>query len=790
MNPIRSQPALKLLIPFCCGIVAGPHVSINTAWLILLAGLALVLALWNHVRSEPLFFGISATMLIFLIAVLHINLDTHLAAGDIRLHLSPDPVAVEGLVVNSVQRRMERQTFVIRVDSIWQKQHVKPACGLIYIQLYDTSLTIAYGNRLMLKGQLRQPPAERNPGDFNFRQYLASRDIHAVLRVTDVAPLLIATNEGECLEQNIFMPLRRHVQRLLFDNMSESGAALLYGLLIGDRSEMDEEIEQDFRDVGVIHVLAVSGMHVGFIIAALFFFLKKLPVNPWQRTFLLLLAIWFYARLTGLQSPVARASLMAGLFLLAPLLQRRADPVNTICVAALVLLIIQPLQLFTAGFQLSFAACLGMILLYQQYHPSLLAWYDRHDIRNKPMRYVIDLFLVSLSAQIATLPIVIYYFNNLPLIALLANIPIIPFTGVIMGIGFLAVASAVVAPFLGIWLLHCDEILITLLVKLVHLFSLMPWSHFSIPRPSVLMMAVIFSSIGLLVFWRRILLRKRVLVVIILLLNLYVWNKVGQDPLLLRATFFDVGQGDAALFEFPDGRTLLVDGGDRTGRFDYGERVVAPYLRRTGIRRLDNIIITHPHADHLGGIINIISNFSVGRILVPKIVYQDSLTHIIDSLICTYHIAKKQLCRGDTLAGYKHCFISILNPGKEDSLTTCTDLNDRSVVFKMVYGSCSFLMTGDAGLAMEKKWLEFGNLLKSDIVKVAHHGSSTASSVEFCRKASPQYAVFSVAERNRFNHPSPLIVSRWLNSAARITATAEKGAVVFACNGTNIERIR
>lgn len=766
------------------------HTALAGAWSGLAAGLGLALSVWAHLKQRRLFFGISATWAILFLALLRTTLiESRVAVNDLRMFISPGPVAVEGVVSSSVQRKAEQQIFVVRVDSLWQTERVNSASGQTYVQLYDTSLTISFGDRLLLKGLLLLPPGERNPGDFNFRQYLAGRNIHTMLRITDAPPLRLAIHQGDFLEQRIFMPMRRSVQNFLFSNMSESRAAILYGLLIGDRSEMEEEVERDFRDVGVIHVLAVSGMHVGFIIAALFSLLKRLPLKPGQRTLLLLAGIWFYACLTGLQSPVARAALMTCLFLLAPLLQRRADPINTICIAALLLLIVQPLQLFMTGFQLSFAACLGMILLYQQYYPSLQSWYEQRNI-HKLLRKVIDLFLISSSAQIATLPIVLYYFNNLPLVAVLANIPIIPFTGVIMGFGFLAMGVAAIWMELGVYLLHCNELLIMMLVRLVHLFSMAPWSHFTTPRPSGLLLAVIFSSIGLLAFWREIQVRKRFLVVIILLLNLYVWHKVLQDPNELRITFFDVGQGDAALFEFPDGRTLLVDAGDRTERFDYGERVIASYMRRMGLGRLDNVVITHPHADHLGGIISIINKFSVGRVVEPKIVYSDSLTHFVDSLLIVKKMTKKLVCSGDTLSGYGHASVFVLNPGIGDSMTTAADLNDRSVVLKLVYGRCSFLMTGDAGVAMENEWLKKGSLLRAQVVKVAHHGSSTASSWPFCRQTSPDLAVISVASRNRFHHPSPAIVARWQKAAGQVAATAERGAIVLACNGDTIKRIR
>jgi len=791
MHSLRMPPAAKLLIPFCAGIVLGVRFDLPALWVLAASAFGLVLWLWSYRQHHHRLSAAAAALLVLLLAAVRTAIQYHLAApNEISRFVSAEPVAVEGVVSSAVANRSDHRSFVLKVDSAWSRTHHGPAQGRVYVRLYDSTAVFKYGDRLLLTGFLRRPAGERNPGDFDYSRYLAAQGIFATLSVFIEPPLRLSQGQGAWLDQRVFMPLAGFIHQLLYKALPFQQAALLFGLLVGDRSAVAQEVEEDFRNAGVIHVLSVSGMHVGFVVAALFFLLKWLPLRPALRTLLLLAGIWFYAHITGLDSPVARAALMAGLFLLAPLLQRRADPVNIIAVAALILLMLHPLQLFLAGFQLSFAACLGIVLLYQRLRIYTDLWFNRRGVFHRAARYLVEIVAISACAQIATLPIILYYFNSLPLISLAANIPVIPLSGVILIGGFAAVLAEALLPGLGVRVLKPVGALLTLLINMVHGFSVVPFSHLTVPRPSPWGLWLIFAACGLLFYWQEPRVRKWLLAVTILLLNLMVWRQVRADPHALRVTFFDVGQGDAALFEFPDRRTLLVDGGDRTAKIDYGERVIGPYLRRRGIRRITDVVITHPHADHLGGIAYIVKHFSVGRILSSPVVYQDALTKELDSLAVVRGVRRQTLCRGDSLGGFRHSTVLVLNPACCDAAATDDDLNDASIVLKVLFGRTSFLLTGDAGTSVEAQWLGWKELIKSDVVKVAHHGSPSASSESFCRCASPRYAVISVAEYNRFSLPSPEVMARWEAVAGQVVRTADSGAVVFVSNGERMQRIR
>lgn len=785
------SPALKVLLPFIPGILVAAEFFIPTPVLLAAAAALFVLLVWTFTRNHHRLFFLIAFVLVFCLAALRTNLVwRHTTDQDVRFFVAKAPVAVEGVIKSPVIRYQDRRAFELEADSCWVESTPHPARGRILVNHYDTTSTVQYGDRVLIKGVLRRPPGSRNPGDFDYRLYLAGRRIFTLMNVSDSPVYLLAHAEGNVLMQYFVVPLREWCWSVLHRHLSQGSAALIYGLLIGDQSEIKDDVQQSFRDTGVIHVLAVSGMHVGFVVVALIFFFRSIRVTePW-RTVLVILSVFFYATLTGNHSPVFRAAIMAALILAAPLLQRRIDPLNILSLAALVILLNNPLQLFMTGFQLSFMACLGMLLLYQRFRALAASWYEKSWLQHRPARYLLDLFLISLAAQLATLPLLLYYFYNLPIIAVFANLVVIPLTGVVMGLGFLLVALAWLPAWLVGPLAGGIDALVRFWVAWIHFFAQLPGSHWSVPRPSWIVIWIMMFLLGLFVYWQNERAAKRILVICILLVNLYVWQHALQDPWRLRVTFFDVGQGDACLFEFPDGQVLLVDGGDRTGKIDYGERVIVPYLLRNGIYYIENILITHPHADHLGGIPYIMEHIRVGRILTSPFSFEDSLSQQIRSLAQSRQVALSCIKRGDIVNEYPHTCLYVLHPDTGQVVVDAGQSNDLSVVVKLVFGRCSFLLTGDAGCDPESQWLQRwdDSMLASDVIKVAHHGSATASSKEFCDHAAATFAVVSVGRQNRFALPSQEVIERWQEQGATVCRTDEEGAVVFTSNGYDLAR--
>jgi DNA internalization-related competence protein ComEC/Rec2 len=291
---------------------------------------------------------------------------------------------------------------------------------------------------------------------------------------------------------------------------------------------------------------------------------------------------------------------------------------------------------------------------------------------------------------------------------------------------------------------------------------------------------------------------KRLLIFLLIALNIaaYVSVSEGTSPTVGRAriTFIDVGQGDAVFIELPGGKNLLVDGGPKSTEFDAGERIVTPFLKRKGISAIDLLLVSHPDADHLGGIPAVLRDFEVKEVLDNGLVARSDLyseyrreVHRLGRML---HLGRAGKCQtmGDGVRMY------ILSPSsallQSDTSTGEASMNNASVVLKLQHGDVSFLLAGDAAMEAEEEMLNtYGDFLKSTVLKIGHHGSRSSSSEKFLDAVRPEYAVFSVGKHNRFNHPSPDVIQRLSNLGVDMKRTDEEGAVVFESDGSSLSYV-
>jgi len=436
---------------------------------------------------------------------------------------------------------------------------------------------------------------------------------------------------------------------------------------------------------------------------------------------------------------------------------------------------------------------LGIVLIYQRLRSRFLARFlDWREKGNEVKVYLVSLFFVSLAAQLATLPLTAYYFGRIPIVSFVANLFVVPLVAVIVGLGYISViVSFLYWPIAAVYA-NANWLSLTGLVALVTQADRLPFSHAEIARPSTGLILLYYTFLLLFVVWQQARARKRVIILLLILLNFLTWQSIVKSEQGVHITFFDVGNGDAALFEFPDGRTLLVDAGERNEQFDCGERIIAPYLKRKGIRAINTLLITHPHADHIGGAPYLMQHFRIGRIVQSPVRAELALLTAVDSLAAARDIPIRNVLAGDTLAGYPATVIMVLNPNRRfvgQAERDLSRLNDCSVVVKLTYGENDFLLTGDAESESEQAMLAFGDLLRSDLIKVGHHGSSTSSTAQFRENVRPHYAVISVGRYNRHGLPSEQVVRSWRQQGAEILRTDRSGAAVFFADGVKIRKV-
>ena len=566
-------------------------------------------------------------------------------------------------------------------------------------------------------------------------------------------------------------------------------AALLKALILGLKGEIQPETRAHFTDTGVVHILSVSGQHVGFVLIFLLVVSRLLRLTtPWRSVFLMV-SLFYYAGLTGFNPPVLRAVLMAEIFLLGALWQRQVDLYNVLATAALVILLLNPYALFDVGFQLSFAAVFGMAFFYTRLHPLFFrSAFLKGGGWRTICRWLLELILVSIAAQLGTLPMTAIYFERVPLLATIANLVVVPLAQVIVMLGFILIFVTLIWPAAAQLLGLVISMLLTGVTKFVALLAAAPLVKFEVAQYSHFFILVSFILLLCLLttLWHR---RWGWTVIVLLsLANIFYWREFLRSS-DLRVTFLDVGQGDAAVIELPDCRAFLIDAGVWSERFDSGIRTILPYLRRRQISRLEAIFISHSHSDHIGGVRGLLTQIPVKQIftsLPGKEKILPDYRPLCDSLQIPLHY----LQAGDTLSIFSPLRLQILSPLSFLVRDSTIGANSRSLVMRLTYGQHRFLFCGDIEHGTEQLLLPLDSLLSADILKVPHHGSVTSNTTAFLQKVKPAWAIISVGKWNRFNQPAAATLARFADLRISVVRTDKNGAVIFVSNGKNLRRLR
>jgi competence protein ComEC len=649
------------------------------------------------------------------------------------------------------------------------------------------------GMTLGVHGSLRALSPRRNPADFDYAAWLRHRGIHA--RMTLYVPTQVTILGQRSHPDQMVMATRARVQAHLERHVPDAAARdILMALLLGERNTLATDIEDAFIETGLVHLLAVSGLHILLVGMVLYHLLGPLLLRlglrwnamAWTRAVITLTLITGYVFLTGNSASGVRALLMAGLLIGQTLVQRNTSALNTLGTAALGMLLFAPSWLFDIGFQLSFAAVASLVLLPPVFHRALPEGWDAHP----PVRAVVQLLTASLAASLGTLPILLWHFGKAPMAGLVLNLVAIPCTNLAMiaGMGTVLTGGFVADAFGA-----AASLFIRLLLATAHQGQAwMGWASLNLPVQSPWLAVALTSAVLMLARWFRPRARWRLAATGLGSACLWLWIGVGAGTWQprLEVLFFDVGQGDAALITLPNGRHLLVDAGLRDPYTDQGRRTLLPHLERMGIHTLDAVVVTHWHGDHAGGLPAVLRTTPVRRLLhngshYPSGLFQETM-HVVDSL----HIPHQAVQAGDTLHLDPAVHIQVLWP--QQPAHDADGENDASVVLRIVYGKTSFLLTGDAEAWTETRLTTaLPSILDSDVVKVAHHGSATSSTAAFVEQVAQEgtVAVISVGKHNLFRHPSPAVVGRWEAARASVRTTAAQGAVWLRSDGRQVQEV-
>ena len=809
--PRHLSVILLVSVTVCC--LAGAILSTRLSgswpvWTVLAQiGLCAVAALVLDPRFRPL------TALPFFLRVgrlhthtaLHPPADPHHIAGWIG---EKSRVTLTGRMLTMAEDDGEKTRFELAAESLLihgsgEAEQPRPVRGRVQLTvLAPLGERFAPGTRLVAIATLDRIRNYQTPGAFDYRLQMAARDIAVAGWVRSAAEILAAPEtEVATVRQVRFLPeqVRQHLFAFLGRHFGRDLAGMYQALLTGSLVNVRPALIEAFKANGCFHVLSISGLHfslLGLFSVGLWTLLLKrsqwLLLHTHVPTLALVLTapiLLFYTCIAGMNVPAVRALITALLVLFAAVLRRQRSFGPLIAAAALIVLAVSPLALFTASFQLSFAAVLAINLIYPRL-PALNVD-PRDGWPRRALALVQSLLLVSVAATLGTLPFMLLHFNRISLIGPLANLVIEPLLCLwALPCGLLAIPFVGVAPGLAVLLFNLGSGGMRLALWLTELTAALPAASVWTITPNPAELILFFAALTLLLRpgasrshrWAA-------LALFVLLAGSFtrsLWPGVGARE-TLRATLLDVGQGSSTLIELPDGRTVLVDGGGyESDRFNVGEALIAPFLWQKRLWRLDTLVVTHPHKDHYNGLPFVFDRFRPGRVIVngdsgEEPAYARFLARVRERGT-PVQLARTgdMLMKGENLTLTCAGMHGLLDEGMHWST------NDRSMVLHLRYGQRSLLLPADISVAAEDRLVATGRDLHSDLLVAPHHGSATSAGPALMRAVSPAVVAVSVSRARRDTLPAPQHLQAWRAQGRMVVTTADQGTLVFSTDGHDL----
>lgn len=722
-------------------------------------------------------------------------------------HLSPprrDGVASDltGRIAAAVQHGPSRQTAVIELEQADPVPAGMTGVARVRVVWRDPDRDLLQGDRVRFRAKIHPPMGTLNPGGFDYAGYLERHGIDAVATVT--GPAAVQVLESGRLSWlwsgwHTIDGWRSAIRHAATQTLSQPALGLFLGMIIGERGYLEPEVQEWFMATGTVHLLSISGSHLGLVAIVGVWLVRRAVLALPTRTLLAVtrgltplrigvLVTWplvlLYALLAGAEVATVRALVMITLGFLTLWLGYDRHLHHALALAALLIVMHDPRALYDLSFQLSFISVLALVQVLHHDRPGGDEEKQDVGLLHTCLMSVRDACLVSGAVTLATLPVVALYFNQVQWMGLLTNLFAVPATGVILvPLGLLSALWTVVTNSVQLPLASWQEALIGWFVEALRWCAGWPGSAWHVAAPAL--PAIVVFYIGLWLASRRNLSGTWCMAgtaVVVCLIGWWMWSpRIGLDGDEWRVTFLDVGQGDSALVELPDGTTILVDGGARYERFDMGRSVVGPFLWNRGIRHLDHVIGTHPQVDHVGGLIWILGHIGVGRYWSSGVAREEQFAADLQRALHEARIVEQVAVRGqDVLAGGP-CRLRILNPALNEGTPVAqrssgTLLNNRSIVSRLECGTHAVLFAADIEVDGLRRLGE-GGRQPVTVLKVPHHGSRSSLDPAWIADVHPQYAVVSVGRANAYGHPVQAVLDAYAEQLSSVIRTDRDGAV-------------
>ena len=795
----KKNPLIVISFTFGAGILTGKFILPFPLSLWVLIAIALCTLLFFRFSFLNRYLSVVILIGLLLAGALRFHLAARLLPVD---HLCTREIiraeSVQGVIQEAHFSRSKNDRYVLAAKCLYDSGCVKPVSGKIFFQIPGSMGRYQYGDELRIYGQLERPPGPRNPGQFDYREYLASQDIYHLFGNGQVDSIVfLGTGKGNWFLSSMIIPIGVYFAETFDLFLNAPTAGLLNALITGEKLDLDQETINQFKELGVIHVLAISGLHVAYIILFVFTLFALLRFSQKTKVVGLSLVLIIYVTLVRFISPVLRSALMALLFLFGEMGERKAEPYNIIAGSALLILLWEPRELFNVGFQFSFLGVISLIYGHDRVEQllPLRKWLQKNLKWNRWinlfLKWIWGPFQVSVAAVLINLPLTMYYYGAIPTYAILANLIVIPMVGLIVFLGIFLLIGSGISSWLSAGIGEMINMMNHILSWIVSTLSRFPAAYIEVPFPAF-WQVVIWTVAAFLFLSLRSSINRKVIVVFLLFQTAYFLFRVnGMNP-NLQVAFLDVGQGDASLVTFPNRTMMLIDAGDVMEGWDSGLNTVLPFLKTRGILHLQYAVASHPHDDHIGGFYRLLEKINVDTFVVSHYSYHSQIYNRLLKLCRDRNIFIRQVKKGDYLYPDPSCRVFILHP---DSIYTSVQAydgaacNNTSLVIRIQYGQNQVLFPGDLQMEAERGILYYQDFLESEIIKIAHHGAANATSPDLLQYVQPLCAVIPVAKKNKFKHPSPHTLDRLKEKGIPYYQTCREGAVLLDIGPEQIRKI-
>ncbi len=738
--------------------------------------------------------------------------------SDLVVVVQEHPVLLEGVIVAPVRQTPDGLVLLVEAQRmVRQGEKAQVANGRIRLTWRDPGdPSLVYGDHVTFTAQMREPYGTLNPGGFHYGQYLKQQGIHAVATVQGPEAIRVQVIQ----EKNIWAHIlgmvdgwRQIIHHAAVSSLTNPALGLFLGMVLGEQSYIEQDIRDAFMASGTVHILSISGSHLGLLALLIFALGRKslslLPASWLERLSLRLTAtrfailitlpaVSFYTLLAGAEMATVRSWIMIVVCCVGIWLGRERNLVTALAVAALLMVLPHPEALHDISFQLSYlsVAAIGLLILARKekeanlsgldavFPPAPPTWFE--SLRHK----VLLAWLITLAVSLTTLPLVAHNFHQIPWLGLWTNMIIVPLVGtLIIPVGLLSGVATLIGGGATLPLASVNQWVFDLLGQVVMGLSHVPGAAWYVASPRLSSMMVFWGMLaGLVVKWHRPPIRWGCITVLFAILLWWGWSpRTGWEPGTLRVTFLDVGQGDATVLELPDGQTVLIDAGPAYRRLDMGRAVIGPYLWNQGIRRLDHVVATHPQWDHVGGFPWVLHTFEVGHYWSNGVSRSERFFHQLQSAVKSAGIQEQTIAAGTEIISSGPCSLTVLSPtrshrgGSDVSSTVFSgmDLNNQSLVTRLECDQHSFLLTADAEQEALNRLIHTPNGILARVVKVPHHGARSSLHREWVNRLQAEAMVLSVGTHNRYGHPAPEVLAAYQQRGLPLYRTDLDGAVWF-----------